>query len=569
MQKMALLLLGCGLLVGGCGPSPGSSDRAPVAPAAQPPRTLVMVVNTEISSLAAKAIGPTNPERTTRLFNAGMTMIDGQGNVVPYVAESLPRLNTDSWRVLSDGRMETTWKLRLGLTWQDGQPLTAEDFAFAFQVYTAPGLAVFEPKPQDRIERLAAIDPHTVRVHWRSPYLDNGQGLDPLPRHRLAGPFAAFEQDAAQRDTFLALRFWSTEYVGAGPYKLANWEPAAHLELAAFDGHALGRPKIDRLLIRFINDENTVLATMMAGQIHLTMSQAIRFEHAMILRREGGFDTGGRGRLLFLATSTTTAVPQHRSDYQRTAGLLDIRVRRAFAHALDKETINEALFEGQATVPHTFVPPESPYYADVDRVITKYPYDPRRTEQLMLEAGYTRDRAGFFVDPTGERLRPSLWNSAGAQREHLLAIIVDTWQRAGIEVQPFVMPNALERDQEARATYPGLLIHGISLSEAGSAQSLSSEQIGSPINRWNGNNRGGWSNPEYDRLWERFNSTLDRAEQVQAVVQMMKLRSEQVPNLPLHYGLNVTSHVVALKGPEAGVSETTPHWNIHRWELVG
>lgn len=569
-KASGLSLLACAVVFSGCA-SPASPGNGS-APAASPTqsRTLLMVVNTEVSNLLTKVIGPTNPERTTRIFNATLTLIDGQGSARPYLAESLPQLNTDTWQVFPDGRMETTYRLRPGLTWHDGQPLTADDFAFAHQVYTAAGLSVFEPKPQDRIERLTAVDPQTVKVEWRSPFLDNGQGMDPLPRHVLAEPFATFQQDAvAHRDTFLALRFWTTEYVGAGPYKVANWEPASHIEAAAFDGHALGRPKIDRLVIRFINDENAVLANLLAGQVHLSMSQAIRFEHAMILRREAGFDSGeGKGKNLFLATSTTTAVPQHRAEYQQTAALLDPRVRRALAHSLDKESINEGIFEGQAPIPYTFVAAGAPYFADVDRAITKYPYDPRRTEQLMSEAGYAKDREGLFVTSAGERLRPSLWNSAGAQREKLLAIVVDTWQRAGLEVQPFVMPNALERDQMARATYPGFLIHGISLSEAGSAQSLSSEQIGTPANRWNGNNRGGFSNAEYDRLYETFNSTLDRGEQVRAFVQMMKLQSEQVPNFPLHYGLNVTSHLPALKGPEAGVNETNNHWNIHEWELT-
>jgi peptide/nickel transport system substrate-binding protein len=566
-----LSLLVAGLALVGCAAPVANRDgSAPAGARPAQPRTLLLAVNTEVSNLNMKIIGPTNPERTTRIFSAGLTLIDGQGNALPYLIEAMPQLNTDTWRVLPDGRMETTYKIRPGLTWHDGQPLTADDVAFAHQVYTHPGLPVFEPKPQDRIERLTAVDPQTVRVEWRSPFLDNGQGLDPLPRHILAEPFATFLQDpAGQRDSFLSLRYWTTEYVGAGPYRVANWEPASFIEGAAFDGHALGRPKIDRLVLRFINDENTVLASLLAGQVHLSISQAIRFEHAMILRQEAGFDSGeGKGKNLFLATSMTTAVAQHRPEHQQTPALLDPRVRRAVAHSIDKESINEGIFEGQAPIPYSFVQTSAPYAAEVERAITKYPYDPRRSEQIMAEAGYAKDREGFFVTSTGDRLRPSLWNSAGAQREKLLAIVVDTWTRAGFEMQPFVMPNALERDQQARATYPGILIHGISQTETGSAQSLSSEQIGTPANRWNGNNRGGFSNPDYDRLFETFSGTLDRREQINAFVQMMRIQSELMPNFPLHYGLNVTSHLPVLKGPEAGVNETNNHWNIHEWELV-
>src|SRR4051812_17450148 len=111
------------------------AGRAPNAPAGDtaaargPAKTLIMASNTEVASLAPKMIGPTNPTRTTRLFNAQLAIIDSRGQTRPYLAEALPQLNTDTWRVLSDGRMETVWKLRPNLTWQDGTPLTAEDFA--------------------------------------------------------------------------------------------------------------------------------------------------------------------------------------------------------------------------------------------------------------------------------------------------------------------------------------------------------------------------------------------------------------------------------------------------------
>jgi len=528
-----------------------------------------MVVNTEVGNLSSKAVGPVNPQRTTRLFNASMTLVDGQENVRPYIAESMPQLNTESWRVLTDGRMENTWKLRPGLTWHDGTPLTADDFVFAHQVYTAPGLAVFEPKPTNLIEQITAVDPQTLRISWRSTYLDNGVGHDPLPRSRLGEALAAYEEDpAGQRDAFLAHRFWTMDYVGAGPYRLTNWEPASHMEGAAFDGHALGKPRIDRFVLRFINDGNTVLSTVLAGQTHYVMTGTMGFENAMVLRRQGGFnDTEGQGKIHPIGSAVIAAATQHRPEYQQTAALLDVRVRKAVVHAIDRESINDGLYEGQAPVANTFFVPESPYYPEIDRALTKYPYDPRRTEQFMVEAGFAKDRDGFFASANGERLQPLFWTPAAAQREQLLAILVNTWQRAGLDVQAFIMPNTLARDQQANTTFPGMLAYGTGLMEATAAQSLASEQIGTAANRWNGSNRGGWSNPEYDSLWDRYNKTLDRPEQIQTIVQMMKLQSEQLPNFPLYYFINPVAHVSALKGPETGAIGTTPHWNIHLWEL--
>jgi peptide/nickel transport system substrate-binding protein len=526
-----------------------------------------MVINTEVSNLAYKAVGPTSPARTTRLFNAGLTIVDAETQVRPYLAEVVPQLNSESWRVSPDGRMETVWRLRPGLTWHDGSPLTAEDFAFAFQVYRTPTLTgLFTSRPQNLIDQVVAEDPRTVRIHWNASFLHTGEGLEPLPRAQLAESFAALEQDpVVQRDAFMAQRFWTVGYVGAGPYRLTGWEPASHLEAVAFAGHALGRPKIDRLVLRFVNNANTALTSIMGGQVQVLMNNVIGFEHAMVLRREGGFnDADSRGKLLFLSTATTTAVTQHRPDSQQTPQLHDPRVRKAIAHATDKEAIAEALFERQVPPPDTLVPREAPYYADVERIITKYGYDPRRTEQLMLEAGLARDRDGFFGTASGERFQPALWNSAGAEREQLHAIMLNSWQRAGIAGQPMIMSAALEREQQARATFPGVLVHSIGLSETSSAQALVSEEIATPANRWNGSNRGGWTHPDYERLWEQFNTTLDRSEQVQAFIQMMKLQSEQLPNYPLSNFLTVTAHVGTLKGPQGDTS----NWNIHEWELA-
>src|SRR3954467_8954915 len=119
----------CAIVAIGCAnpaaPAARSAESA-TAERAQP-KTMIMVSNTEVQSLAPKMIGPTNPTRTTRLFNAALALIAAQGTPRPYLASELPELNTESWRVLPDGRMQTVWKLRPGLTWHDGQPLTAED----------------------------------------------------------------------------------------------------------------------------------------------------------------------------------------------------------------------------------------------------------------------------------------------------------------------------------------------------------------------------------------------------------------------------------------------------------
>ena len=86
------------------------------------------------------------------------------------------------------------------------------------------------------------------------------------------------------------------------------------------------------------------------------------------------------------------------------------------------------------------------------------------------------------------------------------------------------------------------------------------ETVAAAENRYGGTNKGGYSNPDYDRLYTSFGSTLDRAEANQITMEIAKFASENLPGLPLYYDLQVTAHIGALKGPLGN-----NFWNIQDW----
>src|SRR4029450_7650553 len=88
----------------------------------------------------------------------------------PYLVEELPKLGTDSWRLLPDGRMETLYRLRAGLTWQAGTARSGEDVVFAWHVYATPSFGVDIIPPLTQIEEVSAPDPGLVVFRWRQPY---------------------------------------------------------------------------------------------------------------------------------------------------------------------------------------------------------------------------------------------------------------------------------------------------------------------------------------------------------------------------------------------------------------
>src|SRR5436309_1263188 len=147
-----LVLLACSA------PAPRADSE--VRSAALPRQTVLRYVSRfEPPTLAAKLpVGGGTSDYLRRPFNAGLVVIDDQRQTRPVLAEQLPQLDTDTWTVTADGRMETTYKLRPGLTWHDDQPLTADDFAFAWRVYRTRSLP-FLATPQDQMEQVTAPDP--------------------------------------------------------------------------------------------------------------------------------------------------------------------------------------------------------------------------------------------------------------------------------------------------------------------------------------------------------------------------------------------------------------------------
>lgn len=558
------------LVLSACAPAgmQGDAGRGQGAGVERPSRTLVMAVRYEPASLASKPLRESGSgvSSTTRLFNAELDIEDGRAGVRPYLTEALPQLNTDSWRVFPDGRMETSYRLRPSLTWHDGAPLSAEDFAFAWRVYTAPALAVSATPPIDQMEEVAALDARTLMIRWRQPYPDAarlGAEFQALPRHILEQPFERLEAEA-----FLSHPYWTTEYVGPGPYRLQRWEPGAFLEGFAFDGHVLGRPKIDRIAVRFFADENVAFTNVLAGEAHYATGRALRYEHGSSLKRE--WEPTRAGAVLFTPDTSRFIAAQFRPELVSPRAMLDVRLRRAIAHAIDRQALNDGIFDGGLEMSDLFMTRFSRRerldnmdraLTEAERTVTHYPYDVRRAEQLMSEAGFARGRDGLYVSGAGELLTLEVRSHTSPQYEKELAILADTWQRAGFDIKPTILSAAALRDNQLRSSFPALYVASSSRLE-----SFASSSIPTAANRWTGSNRGAWSSGEYDRLWQAFNGTLQPSERMQQAVAMLKLLSDEIPAWVLYFNPSVSAHHAVLRGPDSA-SLSSDMWNVHEWEM--
>jgi peptide/nickel transport system substrate-binding protein len=565
------------VLVAGCAGAPSSMPGGLADPERgggdfRVSRTLVMAGRAEIPSLGSRPLRQFGFTSTTvtRLFNAGLSLRDGQGNFHPYLAEALPQLNTDSWKLLPDGRMETIYRLRPNLVWQDGKPLTADDFLFAHELYSTPEVGQASAAPIAMMEQIQAPDPRTIVIHWRQLYADagtldsgsgsttNATGFPPLPRHLLEAEFRE-----GNVESFSALPFWNTGYVGLGPYRMDRWEAGSFFEAVAFDQHVLGRPKIDRVRMMFIPDFNTSLANMLAGEAHITVDDSIRFQQALVLRRE--WEPRQAGSVLVFPALWRYGHIQQRAEFANPTSLLDARVRKALLYSVDKREISDALFEGEGILTDTPITPTSLAFAEVDRVATKYPYDPRRTEQLMAEVGYTKGGDGIWGHPSFGRFAFILDTFQSPQNENEMHILAATWRQAGFDVTENVLAANLSADAQLRDTRPGVVAASSGSGEATLAEHTTA-LVPTAQNRWSGVNRGGWSNPEFDRLAQQFNATLARDQRAPILVQMARVFSEDAAVLSLYFNPTTVAFVANLKGPKPAVPEGTMAWDVHTWE---
>jgi peptide/nickel transport system substrate-binding protein len=557
-------------LAGACAAPPVPTSSTSLAPAepARSARTLIAAVQSEPKALSPRIIGSqvaVSLNFSKRMFNADLTLLDDQSNPSPYLAEALPRLHSDSWKVFPDGRMETTYRLKPNLVWHDGTPHTADDLVFSWEVYSTPDVGQSGSPPMKFIANVEAPDPQTVLIHWSQPYWAAGilqglgtgsTGLPPLPRAILG---SALESGA---HALFNHPYWTSGYVGLGPYRLDRWEPGAFLEGSAFDRHALGPPKIQRIKLMFIPDPNTVLAGVLAGEIQVTADNALPLAQATTLMRQ--WPTGG-GVMVPGLSLWQGAHIQGRPEFVSPTALRDARVRQALAYAVDKIGINEALYDGQNPIADSVFPATSDIGRAADAAVTKYRYDLGRSAQLMAEVGLTKRSDDFFVGPDGERF--SFETRTGTvPNVELQTVLAAGWRKAGFDVQELVVPTAQWQDVQVKSTNPGIVL---SPSGAGpnALNSMGSANITRAENQFRGSNWGGYSNPELDRLIAAFGAALEPADQARVAVDFVKLYGVELPAIPLFFPIFPWVFTSDVSGPRVRPAEGNIAWNIHEWEL--
>ncbi len=515
------------------------------------------------SQLSRSSLGSIpGSQELEQLVNAGLTIADSQGKLQPELAEAVPTVENGMWRVFPDGRMETTWKIRPGARWQDGTPVTGEDFIFTASVTQDKDLLLFRDLAFDAVEAVEAPDPATVLVRWSKPWIEadsffgafKGVPVLPLPKHVLAAQFAE------NKSSFPDLSYWTNDFIGAGPFRLKQWERGSHLVLAAFDGYVLGRPRLDEIDVKFVTDTSTMLARALADDVDMPLGRSLSFEEGMQLK-----ENWSNGNVEFSPSSGLKIWPQFRNTNPPIVA--DVRFRRALLHGTDRQTMADSLSMGQSSIAHSTLVQGTAEYDVLQPSVVQYAYDPRRAAELLTTLGYTRGADGGLRDASGQRLNVEVRT---VPRDVLIKTILtaaDDWKKLGVGVDTIILTEAQRTDREFYSTYPAFDTAG---SSNGSSEffSFHSSQIKLAQNRYTGSNRSGYANPELDSNIERFFTTVPLTDRMQIAAQVVNHLTDNVVFLPMFYDLTPTMIGNRLVNVPTKVSQgNTVTWNAHLWDV--
>jgi peptide/nickel transport system substrate-binding protein len=503
-----------------------------------------------------------------RLFYEPLGAFDPDGNLVPQLAAEIP--TRDNGGLARDGT-SVLWRLKKGVTWHDGRPLTAEDCVFTWEYAADAATAATTISNYKDLERVEKVDDHTVRVvfkrptpFWAGPFCGSSGMV--LPRH-------VFDRHRgiASREAPANLK-----PVGTGPFRPADFRPGDTVRAERFPGyHLAGRPFFDGVEIKGGGDAaSAARAVLQTGEYDFAWNMQVEDE---LLRR---LEQGAKGRVVFTPGSGTEFIelnfadPAKEVDGERASVktthpvLSDPAVRGALALLVDRKAIQSEIYGRQGeTSPNFLVTP------------ARFRSPNTRWEFSVDKAGAALDAAGWKRGPDGirakdgRRLRLVFQTSINAPRQKTQAIVKQACARAGIEVElKSVVASAYFSSDAAnpdtvRHFYADLQMYQLLMARPDPQlymERFTSWQIPSRENKWSLGNTGRWRSEEYDRLWRASEGEMDPVRRAALFIRMNDLVIREGVVIPIVWRNESTAVSSRLRGVEISPWESNL-WNIAHW----
>jgi peptide/nickel transport system substrate-binding protein len=493
------------------------------------------------NSLTPLLATDTTENMLNRLVFDTLTSVDGQGKHVPILAQDVPTLANHG--VSPDG-LDITFHLRHGVRWQDGAPFTSHDVTFTYDAIMNPRNNVASHTGFDQVAYVKAPDPYTVHFHLKrafAPIVDALFGESDSPYPILPAHLLEHVADLNQAA-------FNSAPIGTGPFTFVKWVRGDRIEYAANPQYFRGRPKLDRIVVHFIPDENSEVASLEAHEIDWYFEPSPN-AYAQLRNRTDL-------KTMLVPTNQYSGMLINTSQPM----LREVLVRRAIAKAIDKNALVQRYTFNSAVPADQDLPPW----------VWGSPGRPAQPASLD-DARALLHQAGFHLGPDGvmtrghERLDFVLSYAEGNATNRLISVDVQARLREiGIatEIKSY-LPSLLF----APASMGGILSRGIyNLNLSGwvsgvdpdnSSQFMCSEQPPT------GSNESRLCDPAMDDAQRLALSRYDRQARKAAYATIEQVLAKEVPEVFFYYPRGIQAYSPTFRG--LAPNSVTESWNAFQW----
>lgn len=407
--------------------------------------------------------------------------------VRPYPGHRMGPSLAESWQESADGRTYE-FRLRPGLTFHNGDPLTTEDVKFSFERYKGAGAATLN----EHVDRIEIVDARVVRFHLKAPWPD----------------FMTFYGTTATAAGLIVPKNYLTQVgedgfrkrpIGAGPYKFVGSKPGIEVELEAFPAYWRRVPNVKTVVMKSVPEATTRAVMLKTGEVDI----------AYVLDGPEAEEIQRDPRMQVVASKHASIFwIEFTEQWNAVSPWHDQRLRRAVNLALDRKRINEAACLG-------FCPPAGvivPRVMDFALQVEPPAYDPGKARQLLAEAGYPKglDGGEFAAIPGFPTVADAVVNDLNA---------------AGIRVRLRPMERAT-----FYAAWREKKLRGVFMTAAGNSGNAAS-RVESFIQSKGAYAYGGY--PDIDELFQRQASERDAARREALLHKIQQLTIERAMFAPV------------------------------------
>lgn len=436
---------------------------------------------------------------TGGLMHAGTYKFPPTGVPEPFLISKEAEITTDPFTV--------TYTIRDDAVWNDGEQITADDYAFTYETIVNPEWTIANRKPYDLITGYEIISPKVIKFSFSAP----------VPTYKLMFHVLLPKHDLEGKN-------WDTAWqesvpVSAGAFKMETWEKGQQITFVKNEHYFAGGPNLDRIVMRFVPETNTLIELLRSGEIDASDPQPQPEIIAQVANMDG-----------IKVDAKTGLLSEFIRFNFNTPGLDKQYVRHAIMMGIDRQAIVDQLMkpvDPTAVAPQSWVfPASSPYFQPKYESLG---YNPEGAIKLLEDNGCVRGADGIF-ECDGARLEFGYVSTAGSERRELTFEIVQAFlSQIGIQINADFSEAAVQFGQRGPNGDYDLFVQG----------GLYEDPIPlGPYYRCDGSlNKAGYCNPELDALMDKITVTADPDERAALLNEMDTILATDLPLFPM-FGLS-------------------------------